>query len=93
MLTTAQRTNESSAIHRGQSRRKDFAIWGHRQGGSQRTKNRRYRKIVAGLRRRGRTPTGIPNHLFVFGSTGSGKTLMVRHIGNLLATRDGTTVR
>jgi Cdc6-like AAA superfamily ATPase len=36
--------------------------------------------------------TGIPNHLFVFGSRGSGKTLMVRHIGNLLATRDGTTV-
>jgi Cdc6-like AAA superfamily ATPase len=36
--------------------------------------------------------TGIPNHLFIFGSRGSGKTLMVRHIGNLLATRDGTTV-
>src|SRR5437870_2832013 len=36
--------------------------------------------------------TGIPNHLFIFGSRGSGKTLMVRHIGNLLSTRDGTTV-
>jgi ABC-type uncharacterized transport system fused permease/ATPase subunit len=37
--------------------------------------------------------TGIPNHLFVFGSSGSGKTLMVRHIGNLFSTRDGTTVQ
>jgi Cdc6-like AAA superfamily ATPase len=29
--------------------------------------------------------TGIANHLFIFGGRGCGKTLMVRHIGNLLA--------
>jgi cell division control protein 6 len=28
--------------------------------------------------------TGIPNHLFIFGSRGCGKTLMVKYIGNLL---------
>lgn len=28
--------------------------------------------------------TGIPNHLFIFGSRGSGKTLMVNYIGRLL---------
>ncbi len=28
--------------------------------------------------------TGIPNHLFIFGSRGCGKTLMVRYIANLL---------
>jgi len=36
--------------------------------------------------------TGIANHLFVFGSRGSGKTLMVKYIGRLLAQRHGAQV-
>ncbi|NND01804.1 MAG: AAA family ATPase [Acidimicrobiia bacterium] len=34
--------------------------------------------------------TGIPNHLFVFGSAGSGKTLMMRYVARLLGEQPGT---
>ncbi len=36
--------------------------------------------------------TGIANHLFIFGSRGSGKTLIVRHVGKLLAEEHRATV-
>ena len=36
--------------------------------------------------------TGIANNLFISGSRGSGKTLIVRHVGTLLQQRHGATV-
>lgn len=36
--------------------------------------------------------TGIANHLFVFGSRGSGKTLMIKYIQRLLAKRGGVDI-
>jgi len=37
--------------------------------------------------------TGISNHLFLFGSRGSGKTLITRHVGRLLESEHGAVVR
>ncbi len=36
--------------------------------------------------------TGIANHLFVFGSRGSGKTLMIKYVQRLLAKRGGVDI-
>lgn len=37
--------------------------------------------------------TGIGNHLFLFGSRGSGKTLIAQYVGRLLAAKHGAVVR
>lgn len=90
MKITDYLTHQAQSLDHASQRIKDFRVFDFNYIPAEPLMREEAKPIIDGCLRY--LKTGIANHLFIFGSRGCGKTLMVKYIGHLLSQQHAARV-